>query len=124
MADVETAVYQRLAADVPLNAVIGGRIYPRPAPQDAAFPLVTYEEVSAVDMNSHDTVLPTTQHRVNITVWSAAEATADGTRAVAKLIRDSMLGFQQSLRLNSLHRWDSEQRKFGIRQDFQVINRE
>lgn len=124
MADVETAVFHHLDADVALNAVIDGRIYPPPAPQASTFPLVTYEEVSAVDLNSHDTVLPTTQHRMNVTVWSDEEATTDGTRAIAKLIRDAMLGFQQAMRLNSLHRWDSEHKKFGIRQDFQVINRE
>ena len=122
MAHVETEVFRHLDADVPLNAVVDGRIYPPPAPQRSSFPLVTYEEISAVDMNSHDTKRPVTLHRISIIVWSETEALTTGTRDVADLIYEAMIGFQQSMHLNSIHRWHPDLRKFGIRQDFQVRN--
>ena len=122
MAHVEEAVFKQLNADAALIASVAGRIFPPPAPQASSFPLITYEEISAVDMNSHDTVLPVTLHRISVIVWSDTEALSSGTRTIAEEIRAAMLGFAQSFRLNSLHRWHPDLRKFGIRQDFQVRN--
>jgi hypothetical protein len=48
MATMDAALFSRLSSFAGLKALIGTRIYPAPAPQNAAYPLVTYQEVSRV----------------------------------------------------------------------------
>lgn len=122
MAHVETALFQRLNGNVALNAVVEGRIFPAPAPQDSRFPLVTYEEISATPFNSHEVTTATIQHRMAVTAWSENRAETDGVKNVGILIAAALIGWQQTELLNRLSRWDSDQRKHGIRQDFRVVN--
>lgn len=46
-ADVEVGLIAAFAADAPLNALIGGRVYPNELPESPTLPAVVYQVISA-----------------------------------------------------------------------------
>jgi hypothetical protein len=81
MASIDTALFTRLSGNV---ALAGTRIYPPPIPQNATYPLVTYQQISGVRdyVYSNQSGLV----RARFQMDSYAE-TAMGARALAEQVR-------------------------------------
>lgn len=54
MADLDQTIYQLLAAQAGLTAIVGSRIYPHHLPDDATFPALVFRQVSSKPDYSHD----------------------------------------------------------------------
>jgi len=46
MADIEQAIYARLVADVPVNTIVEGRVFPVIMPDNSRFPCITFQRIA------------------------------------------------------------------------------
>ncbi len=104
-----------------LQALAGGRMYPDVAPENAARPYITYQQVGGQGVNFLDTAVPSKKNaRVQINVWADTRLAA---ATLARSIEDTLRGavtLQASVlgALTALHEADTG--LYGTRQDFSV----
>lgn len=85
MSSIDTALYTRLSGFAGLAALVGTGIYPPPAPQDATYPLVTFQQISGVRthvMGPNETGF--VDARFQVDSWATSSTSA---RAVAEQVR-------------------------------------
>lgn len=70
MAGIEETFYGILSDDVVLKDLVGERIYQEIAPQQAAFPFLTYGRVSRENTPHLRGVSPLVQSRIQLQVWA------------------------------------------------------
>jgi hypothetical protein len=83
----EAAIYQRLAATAAITALVGPRIYPNEAAEDAARPFVVYQVVSTDTLRDLDGTVRFRNHAVNI--WVEADS-LDAAKPVGVAIFDAL----------------------------------
>jgi len=93
MAELETAIYTRLAAYEGLTALISTRIYPMILPQNPTYPAVTYQRTDGVRESGMTTEHGMAHPGIQIDSWDKTYA---GAKAVATQVR------------GALQRWSSE----------------
>jgi hypothetical protein len=94
MADIEAAVYAVLTGDVTLSALVGGRVYPQPIPQEAALPAVAYQRISTRRVRSHSGPSGLARPRVQVTASANSYAQA---KAVAAAVRGALDGLRATV---------------------------
>lgn len=88
MSTLEEKIFDQLSADTAIAAAVSTRIYPVIAPQNAAYPHVTYQRISGGQVNSLDGYGGTENPRIQIDCWAETYAAA---KSLAKAVMDSML---------------------------------
>jgi len=91
---IEEALYSHLAADGGVSALVGNRIYPIEAPQQAALPYLVYQRVSGPRVRSHSGPSGLASPRFQIT--GAAE-TYPSLRALMNAVRVALDGFRGTM---------------------------
>lgn len=96
---IQEAIYGRLAADTPLAALVGGRIYPNQALQADTFPLVVYQQAQRKQVFSLTGPINLNAFGLHLDCYalSYSEVTAVGAA-----VRDSLVGFKGALALGSI----------------------
>lgn len=88
---IEQAVYTLLVGEPTVSALVGTRIYPDEAPQDAAFPFVVYSQADRQSTMTYGG--PVELDAWSMTIEVEAETKAS-VRATSQAIRTKMLGFR------------------------------
>jgi hypothetical protein len=127
--DVEQALTYKLITA--LSATIGTRMHPLRFPDTAMFPCITYQEISAPVVGSHDETSATLTHaRYQLDAWATTYSAAV---SLGKAIFDALEGFKgvitkgsdtftimAILRVDKRTNNDSETGLFWVSQDFVV----
>jgi hypothetical protein len=131
--DVEQALTYKLITA--LSATIGTRMHPLRVPDKPTFPCITYQEISAPVVGSHDETSTTLTHaRYQLDAWATGNTT--GYRdavSLGKAIFDALEGFKgvitkgsdtftimAILRVDKRTNNDAETGLFWVSQDFVV----
>ena len=107
---LQKAIYERLSSDVPLGALIAGRIYDN-VPGDAGFPYMTLGEAQVSDWSTGDS--EGGEHRLTFHVYSRGGGRAEAKTilgAVNAALHDASLT-PENARLVSLRFLDAETRR-------------
>lgn len=91
---IEQALLTALAADAPLTALVGTRIYPVTAPQGTAAAYVTYEKVTGNPYHDHGGSGNLRWARIS---YMCHAPTYSQAKAVADAIRDVLDGYRGTL---------------------------
>jgi len=131
MSVIEEAVYTHLKTDANVAALVGTRIYPLVAPQDAAYPLLVYQRISTPRVRSHSGPSGLAYPRIQIT---CAADQYDVTRSLANTVRASMDGFKGLLGSlvdvgavfaeNEIDEYEDQSKAFTIRLDMVIWHKE
>jgi len=89
---IEEALYTRLTGYAGLAALIGARVYPDKAPQDATYPLVVYQRVSGPRVHSHQGFSNLAYPRFQFTAWADDFKEVRELAAQVKLALDGYAG--------------------------------
>jgi len=73
---IQDDLYSILSNAAGVTALVGTRIYPGIAAQDAASPLIVYKHISGVNRNQLNGSKIATSHRIQIQSWAAKPSTA------------------------------------------------
>ena len=87
MGTIDSALYTRLSGHAGLKALVSARIYPPPAPQSSAYPLVTYQEIDRVSPHVMRGTAGVTHIRYQVDSWAETLA---GAKAVAAQVRAAL----------------------------------
>lgn len=117
---VASAIYDALAGHAGVQTLVGTRVYPDIAPQDAAFPRLVWQEVSTVPVNAMDGYGNLVSCRVQVTSWSRKATDARSLDAQVRLAMAASTQFKSlHIEFRSLG-LDEETRSFGVQSDFSV----
>jgi len=89
--DPNQAIYERLTGDAAVFALVGNRIYPQVAPQNAEKPYVTYRVVAAVDSENFEGSDELLMRRYEFTSYAELY---DDARAIVAAVKQSLQAFQ------------------------------
>ena len=84
---MDTLLYQRLAADAGLTALIGAKLYPVYPTDDSKLPYVFYQRSGTEDVLTLAGPCGLKRHEYRVEVWAI---TADGCRAITDAIHASL----------------------------------
>jgi len=88
---IDDAVFQRLAGFAGLSALVGSRIYPDVAPDNATAPYVVYQTQAPIDLGGDmDESGDLVTTRAQVDAWAAKRSQAD---KVAKQVRRALRDF-------------------------------
>ena len=88
---LEEKLYTRLSTDSAVKALVGTRIYPLAAPQDAAMPNIAYQRISGVPAIAHTGTSHMERVRIQMTCMAATYA---GVKALAAAVKTSLHGWK------------------------------
>ena len=91
---IEEALYEHLKNNAGVSALVGNRIYPIEAPQEAALPYLVYQRISGPRVRSHSGPSGLAHPRFQIT--GAAEA-YPALRNVLNAVRVALDGFRGTM---------------------------
>lgn len=117
---LQQAVFETLGQAAGVNALVGARIYPDVAPQDAARPYIVWQEVSNVPANGLDGFLNLDNFRVQVTCWGVKATDVRDIDAAVRAAMDAATSFK-SLQVD--HRalpFEPDTKLFGSQSDFSV----
>jgi len=128
---IEEGLHAYLVGHAGLTALVGARVYPLKAPDDAMYPLVVYQRISGPRVYSHDGASGLSHPRFQLTSWGEIYPDA---KAVAKQVRLAMSGYSGTMGddvavdacflVNELDRYDQETKRWGIIQDYMIWHHE
>jgi hypothetical protein len=84
MASIDTALYTRLSGFAGLAALVATRIYPAPVPQNATYPLITYQQISGIRAYVYSNQSGWVRARFQVDCYAASST---GARALAEQVR-------------------------------------
>jgi hypothetical protein len=84
VATIDTAIWLRLSGYAGLSALVAARIYPPPVPQNAVYPLVTYQLIDEVEQHAFGVASGIVDTRYQVDCWAF---TLSGARALATQVR-------------------------------------
>jgi hypothetical protein len=123
---VDEQLYARLRDDAALAALVGTRIFPLLAPQDAPLPFIRYQLVSRVADEALDAVSTLASYRFQIDAYGATYASA---RAVQARMKELLNGWapdtgpiERSVLINvtDRHEGDDARKLYRTSQDYQI----
>ena len=129
MANIETALLNKMTGHAGLAALVGNRVYPGKMPETPTYPCVVYYKVSITDVAAHGRTNDILQPRFQFNVWAL-------TYASAKLVKEqiwqclhnwgpatqngvSILDAVQETE-NDVGSWDDAVKVYGITTDYLV----
>ena len=87
MGTMDSALFARLSGFAGLNALVSTRIYPPPAPQDALYPLVTWQEIDRQSIHVMGGTAGIVHIRYQVDSWAE---TLSGAKAVAAQVEAAL----------------------------------
>ena len=128
----ELAVYTILKNDAPVAALVGTRIFPSLAPQNAANPLIVYQRISADRITSLDGPSGLSWARVQVDCYAETYAGAKTLSAAIRVALEGYRGTVGGVRVGGisletdrdLYENDPEPGLFRVTHDFTVIHDE
>lgn len=130
MAELEAALYTRLAAYGGLTALTSTRIYPLIIPQDPTYPCLTYQRIDGPRESALNSDMGLPHPRIQIDSWGKTYASA---KAVATQVRGALQRWSDSgaspavldcLLETDEDGYESETNIFRVRQDWVIWHRE
>lgn len=123
MSAAEGQILATLLADAVVSGLVANRIYALVSPPGAPVPLITYQRISAIPINSLRGASGVVQARIQVDCWAATyEQAKDLAQAVrAALDANAELG---AVCLNSQDMQDEATREFRVIIDFSVWSKE
>jgi hypothetical protein len=97
MPTIDGSLFARLSGYAGLAALVGIRVYPAPIPQNATYPLCTYQEISRVPIHVMGATLSVAHIRYQVDSWAATLATAKAVAAQVELALDNYAGTSDSV---------------------------
>lgn len=92
-------IYQALASNAPVAALVGTRIYPEVAPDEADLPLVVYTVRTAEGL---DGSAPMVRCNVTANCYAATDAAAESVGAAVRAVLDGFDGNETGIAVRSL----------------------
>ena len=86
---LETGLRAALIADVTVNGLVKGRIYPEVMPHDVIYPAISYQRISTVRDQHLSGVNDFTQVRIAVDCWDASYS---GVKALAGAVKSAIDG--------------------------------
>lgn len=107
-----------------LLTLTGGRVYPDTAPDTAAYPFITYQQVGGESLWFSEKAIPDHKHaRIQVNVWSKSRAEANAiARKIEKAICESPFAAAPLGAFVALY--ESSLKNYGSRQDFSLWYRD
>ena len=92
MGTIDSALFSRLSGHAGLKALVSSRIYRPPAPQNAAYPLVTYQEIDRQPIHVMGGTAGVVHIRYQIDCWAETLAAAKAVAAQVEAALDNYSG--------------------------------
>jgi hypothetical protein len=112
-----TLVYDMLANDAGVAAIVGTRIYPVLLPQDTLYEAITYQRISSTPQNG-STTLRETRYQINCwaLTYAEAQALASAVRARAEEYTDTdqAPAIKMTQVVNELDDYDSDAQVYRV----------
>lgn len=135
MAHLDQAIHALLVADSAVTAIVGTRIYPIRAPDNAVLPMLTYQRVSNVKEHYVSRETATfTDTIFQIDCWVKQSDTIGVLRNLATAVRtvlDDYRGITSGIDIQGIlsdnefdQPWDDELKIFGVTQRYRIFHRE
>jgi hypothetical protein len=124
--NVDEQLFQRLSADTALAALVGTRIFPLLAPQDAGLPFIRYQLVSRVAEEALDAVSTLASYRFQIDAYAATYASAGAVQARMKALlngwapEDGPIIRSVLINVTDRHEGDDARKLYRTSQDYQI----
>jgi hypothetical protein len=98
--DVEQALVSKLVNTVAVSNLVSTRVHPLRLPDTATLPAITYQQVSAPVIATHDESAATalTHARYQLDAWAASYA---GSVALGKAIFDALHGYKGTITIGA-----------------------
>ena len=81
--DIAYAIKYLIQQDSTLSGLVGTRIYPNPIPENPTYPSIGFQQISDVQVSSHQGNSNLAQTRIQLDVWH-------NTYELAKAVRDNL----------------------------------
>lgn len=130
MSVLEEAIPARLAAVGGVTALVGNRVYPLRAPQNAQRPFVVFQRISAPRVSAFGSDSGIARPRFQVTSWgetyASAKAVATAVRQALQRYRGTVLGVEilDCFVDTDQDLVDDEVKLFGVATDFFIPHRE
>jgi hypothetical protein len=92
MGTIDSALFSRLSGFAGLKALVSTRVYPPPAPQNAAYPLVTYQEIDRQPIHVMGRTAGVVHIRYQVDSWAETLAEAKAVAAQVEAALDNWAG--------------------------------
>ena len=139
MAFLDEAIVALLKANSPINTVVGGRIYPIKAPDNAVMPMITYQRVSNLResmITGEQPKLTETLFQLDIWVsqYTGQNSGISTLRTISKNVRellDAYRGTTSGVDIQAImsenefdYPWDEVAKIYGVTQRYRIFHRE
>ena len=114
---VESDLYFHLKNDVAVNDLVGGRIYPKVAPQNVKTPYLVYSEMFSQDNQCVGGNIYQTDVRFQVDCWSKKYSKV---KALKKAVKDSLVGFKNSYAISTMDDYESQTKLYREMIDFKI----
>lgn len=127
---IEDGLYAHLIAYAGLAALIGDRVYPLKAPQDAIYPLLNYQRISGPRVHSHNGPSGLAHPRFQLTAWASSLIEAKLVVAQARAAVDGFKGTMGDVDINGcfvvneIDHYDPETERHGTTIDVIIWHNE
>ena len=99
MAAIEQLFRTHLAGTAAVSSIVGTRIYPMVAPQDAAYPLITYQAISDVEhlVKPRVATLRLKRKRIQVDGYAKGNGAYASIKSIEAAIKGAVYGFNSNV---------------------------
>lgn len=90
---IEEAIQGLIVADVTVQALVGTRVYPDQAPESSAYPRIVYQQAERQPVMTMQGPVASNKYTLDLEINARTKSSA---KAVAKAVRDLLLGYRGS----------------------------
>lgn len=117
---VQSDLYTTLGTHAGLAGLVGARIYPDVAPEDAIAPRVVWQEIADVPQNGIDGHNSLDNYRIQVTSWGSSATQARAVEAQVRAAMAAATAFTNvCVDIRALG-FEAETKLFGMQSDFSV----
>lgn len=117
----ESEVYKLLKNDSGVNAIVGGRVYPLVAPQNAVKPFIVYRVVSGIKIQCMGGEIFKGDYRIQLDCYGI---TYQSVKSVGQAVKSSLIGFMNSNNIDMLDDYEDEAQLFKQIIDFKITDKD
>lgn len=114
---IETELFTRLKDDVSISALVGTRIYPKVAPQNAQTPYIVYHVINDNSNQCLGGSIYQNDVRFQIDCWSLKYSEV---KQIREAVKSSLIGFKSSNNINCMDDYESETKLYREIIDFKL----